>query len=513
MIERFYLKDYLSFSEVELEFDKGLILFSGASGVGKSVLLNAILGVFGYKDIDAKIAEVSLDDRLNLEDIGIENEEINVFKFSKVKSARYFINGSQVSKKVLKNIAKNLVDYLAIKEYKEFENRTILTVLDAIISKDDKEYEKFLDEFRQSYFEYKKVEKSLQDIFDKEKKIEELKEFAAYEIQKIEEIAPKKEEYEELMQIKKSLSKKEKIAQALQNAKMIFEYEHFVQEALALMDVDSEFFDESLNELRVHFENAEDRLNELEDIDIEEVLDRIEKLSHLKQRYGSIEEALEYLEKKKEELERYENISYEKENLLKEKDKLLKKCEEMCSVITKKREIALKSLNDLINSYLNMLYLSDIELVLETDQMSEFAKDAIAIKLWGTTIDKISSGEFNRLRLAFLSSFNDIQEDKNGGILILDEIDANLSGKESMSIAKVLQRLSERYQIFAISHQPQLSSKANMHFLVYKEDGISKVRELKEEDEKIEELARMISGDRIHQKAIDFAKTLLGDKV
>ena len=83
MIERLYLKDYLVFKEIELEFDKGLILFSGASGVGKSVLLNALLGVFGYKEIDAKLAEVSFDNKLDLEEAGIENDEVNIFKFTK----------------------------------------------------------------------------------------------------------------------------------------------------------------------------------------------------------------------------------------------------------------------------------------------------------------------------------------------------------------------------------------------------------------------------------------------
>jgi DNA repair protein RecN (Recombination protein N) len=509
LIERFYLKDCLVFKEVELEFDKGLILFSGASGVGKSILLNALLGVFGYKDTDASLAEVSLDNKLNMEEIGIENEESNIFKFVKTKSARYFINGSQVPKKTVKNISKNLLDYLSPKEYKEFENHRLLDIVDTIISQSDKEYDSFLKTFKRVYGDYQKIAGKLQEILEKEKKIEELKEFAAFEISKIEEISPKIGEYEELMQIKKSLSRKEKISEALQNAKMIFEYEHFANEALELLEIDSTFFDESLNELRAHLENAEERINELEDIDIEEVLDRIEKLSYLKQRYGSIEESLKYLERKKEELQYYNNISYEKSELQKKKETLLKKCDEMCGVITKKRESALEKLNFTINEYLKMLYLPDIKLSLKQTDMSEYAKDEVDINLWGIGLDKISSGEFNRVRLAFLSAFNDISNTEQNGILILDEVDANLSGKESMSIAYVLQKLSDNYQIFAISHQPQLTSKADMHFLVYKEDGISKVKELKDKKSKIDELARMISGEKIHQKAKEFAKSLV----
>ena len=93
------------------------------------------------------------------------------------------------------------------------------------------------------------------------------------------------------------------------------------------------------------------------------------------------------------------------------------------------------------------------------------------------------------------------------GILILDEIDANLSGKESMSVAKVLKQLSKNYQIFAISHQPQLSSVADFHFLITKENGISNIRELKN-DERVAELARMVSGEEVSDEAVKFAKSL-----
>ena len=91
--------------------------------------------------------------------------------------------------------------------------------------------------------------------------------------------------------------------------------------------------------------------------------------------------------------------------------------------------------------------------------------------------------------------------------MILDEIDSNLSGKEAMSIANVLVKISKFYQIFAISHQPQLSSKAAVHFLVSKEGDVSSVRQLSEE-EKITELARMISGKTITAEALEFAKKL-----
>jgi DNA repair protein RecN (Recombination protein N) len=96
----------------------------------------------------------------------------------------------------------------------------------------------------------------------------------------------------------------------------------------------------------------------------------------------------------------------------------------------------------------------------------------------------------------------------HNGILFLDEIDANVSGKESSAIATVLKTLSKSYQIFAISHQPQLTAAADIHFLVDKKGNHSCVKSLNNE-EKINEIARMISGENITSEAKSFAHNLL----
>jgi DNA repair protein RecN (Recombination protein N) len=139
--------------------------------------------------------------------------------------------------------------------------------------------------------------------------------------------------------------------------------------------------------------------------------------------------------------------------------------------------------------------------------MDNTGKDGVNFELNGVNLQTISSGEFNRLRLALLTVMSEIQI-VNNGILFLDEIDANLSGKESSAIAKVLSTLSKSYQIFAISHQPQLTASATGHFLVDKHNGVSTVKKLTQE-ERTAEIARMISGENITQEAKDFASNLL----
>jgi DNA repair protein RecN (Recombination protein N) len=364
-----------------------------------------------------------------------------------------------------------------------------------------------LDSFSKNYEEYLQSEKELKKIEEDEKKIIDLKEFASFEISKIEEINPKVDEYEMLLTQKKELSKKEKIENAINEASLIFEYETKVNEALTLLEYESNFFDESFNELRVVFEDASYRLSQLGDLDIEQMLDRLEKLSSLKNKHGTIENSLLYLDEKRKELAGYENIEFEKSELIKKVEELKIKVDKNALFMSKKREDALKILSQRTEHYLNLLYLENITYSINKAALHPLGYDDISVTLKQTALEKVSGGELNRIRLAQLASASEFIY-QNGGVLILDEIDANLSGKESMSIAKVLELLSKTYQIFAISHQPQLSSKAQMHFLVYKEDGESRVKILKK-DERVAELSRMISGDKVSLEATEFAKSLL----
>ena len=186
---------------------------------------------------------------------------------------------------------------------------------------------------------------------------------------------------------------------------------------------------------------------------------------------------------------------------------LAKKVQEFSQELTQLRHAALSAFESDLNRYLKELYLRDAKVTLMQKELDILGADEIVVRLSGTDLQKVSTGEFNRLRLAVLALKSEFMS-KNGGVLILDEIDANLSGEESMSVAKVLKELSKHFQIFVISHQPQLTSMGNQHFLVHKNDGISYVKELGFE-ERVEEVARIISGERISEEAKQFAKELL----
>ncbi len=507
MIERFYLKNLLSFVELDLNFSKGLIVFTGPSGSGKSLLMDSILATLGISDAKASLSELDVTWPIDEERYGIENSQSNTFRQIKKEKVRYFVNSQSTSKKILKELSLQTLKHLSLKDYSDFQNSNLLALLDSFAMQCDSKHQNLLLRYRKHYNKHKSVFKELEKLLQEQKKILELKEFATFEVDKITKVDPKKGEDEELLNIKKSLSKKEKLQEHLKNAESIFEYEHEVSEALNLIDAESAFFDDAMNELRAYFDAARERLESLEEMDIESLLDRIEALSSLKHRYGSIEEVLLYKEKKMQELNKYENIDATIETLQLQVDRLHESMIDTAARITKARTNALNLFKNRLNYYLKQLYLRDASLELSSAEYCDLGKDHIVLTLNGTILNNISTGEFNRLRLAILAIKSEFMG-TTGGVLMLDEIDANLSGEESMSVAKVLRVLSNNFQIFVISHQPQLTSMGDQHFLIYKQENESMVKKLNP-TEREDEIARMISGASISAEARSFARELL----
>jgi DNA repair protein RecN (Recombination protein N) len=505
VIERFYLKEYLSFKKADLEFKAGLIVFTGPSGSGKSILMRSLLASVGLDSVDASICESSVVWNIDEERYGINNESPNIFRYVKKEKASFFINNQRTSKSSMETISSEHLRHLSLKDYSDFDSAALLGLLDERICLEDREYQESLDSHVKVFSEYKILANELRIIEEQEKKLTELKEFATYEIAKIDSIKPTIGEDEELQSIKKQLSKKEKITEAIHTAESIFGVENQVNNVLSLLDIESGFFDDAMNELRNIFETFLEKLELLEEVSVEDILNRIESLSELKRRYGGIEEALEYRDQKVKELEGYETIEHSKTALIKQLQEYQSQLTQLSSTLTLARYNKIASTLERLNSYLSMLYLRPATLQVETIERNSLGTDRVVLGLEGTKLEKLSSGEFNRLRLALLALRVESME-HSGGVLMLDEIDANLSGEESMSVAKVLRHLSTHYQIFVISHQPQLTSMGDQHFLIYKDDE-SRVRELNDE-ERIEEIARIISGESVSDEARGFARDL-----
>ncbi|MRI59163.1 MAG: hypothetical protein C6H99_06645, partial [Epsilonproteobacteria bacterium] len=209
MIESLLIKEYLSFQEARLRFKPGLVVFTGPSGAGKSLLIDALLALFGQRGVEARVSEAVCDFDLDLEPFGIDRDEVIVVRAIKKEKVRYFLGDHALSKRSLRQIFGPKIFYLHQKEQGFFEGANLLRMVEAFI--DDPGFITAKEEYERLYKEWLKTKQELADLEQKRRNIDQHREFLEFEIQKIASIDPKPGEYEELMELKKELSKKEKI--------------------------------------------------------------------------------------------------------------------------------------------------------------------------------------------------------------------------------------------------------------------------------------------------------------
>ena len=483
LIKKIVIKDSPAFKVACFEPSPFFNVFSGASGAGKSVLMESILALFGLKESNAQTLEATLELYGIPEEFqGLIDEGEVILTLTKKDKIRYFLNAQNIPKKKITEIFAPFLKHLGTKSYNSFKEENLFFALDSFCSAQDSKHKNFLEDYQNAFGAYQNAKNALKKLQEESLKVNELKEFLQFEIQKLETLNPKKGEYEELLVLKKEFSKKEKIAQSLQEIQGFLSQTHKISNFLNLIDCKNDSILNALNELETICQQESERLNEIESIDPEMILNRIEALSTLKHRYGGVDEAIETLKNKKQELAKYENLD----------------------ILLKSRNTHLASFTQALNNTLKNLKMPPANISLQ-----EISPD-----LWGilgnvnfnitlnTELKNLSAGEFNRFSLALLLTQN--TQAKNQSIIILDEIDANLSGEESQGVAEVLYQLSQNYQIFAISHQSHMPSLAHSHFLVQKQPQGSQITLLNKEG-RIHEIARMISGSEITQEAIDFA--------
>jgi len=505
-IKRLYIKELLSFDEVKLEFHAGLIVLTGPSGAGKSVLMQSVLSNFGYEGSEAKVCEVTIDKPYDLESDEYELDDELVIRSLKKDRTRLYINDQNISKKALNRLFAPHVHYLSVRDSGGFESGMLLGLLDRSSARQDRSYEELLGSYLSRYRSYRIKLNELETIKVQEKRLSELIEFTAFEIEKIKAIDPKIGEDEELLKVKHRLSRIDKINDALSLASDIFQSESQINNLFRLLEKDAGYFGDTMNRLRIDFEEAQTLSEELSEIDIEEVLGRLEKIAGLKSRYGGVAEAIEYRKLKEKELAGYETIEKDKSAL---ESWLAKEYTELVSMarnISKTRQKEASTVEQELKSYLSQLKLPEVQFVFSETGLGESGIDIVDLKMGRSTVSMLSGGEFNRLRLALMAAVMQSDE-QSRGIVILDEIDANVSGDESIAIAQMVSKLSLAYQIFAISHQAHLSAKADQHILITKNSGLSYAKTL-ENDERITEIARIIGGENAEQEAIAFAKLL-----
>ena len=504
MIRRLLIRELLSFREVQLEFLPGLVVFTGPSGAGKSLLMQAILANLGHGTSEAKLCELEMDLPPGVEAEDLLLEDPLVIRAVRRERARYTLNDQSLSRKRLGALLGPEVEYLSVRDRGGFENERLLEMLDSVASTESEEFAEERERYRERYRNYRRKQRELDRIRADEKELADRIEFARFEIDKIASVDPKEGEYEELLAVKQRLSRLDRIKEAAERAAAIFDLEQSVEELFGLMERDGSYFTEAMNQLRIDLEEVESLAEELEEVDVEEVLDRLEKLSALIRRHGSVSEALAYRAAREEELAGYEHLEADKSGLERFLAEEREALEALAEQLSRGRREAAERIVERIAPILERLKLPALEFDFTGGDLEETGSDRVDLRLEGSGTATLSGGEFNRLRLALMSVAAGKAEPR---VLFLDEIDANVSGDESIAIAEMIGELARRHQVFAISHQPHLSARADQHILVRKREGVSTAESL-EETERVREIARIVSGEGEDEEATAFAAKL-----
>ncbi len=562
MLLNLKINNFALIKESDIMFTKGLNILSGETGAGKSIIFEALSVALGERASKSMIktgtdhsvieAVFSLTDELKsllsekglISDIDEETVIIRRDIYLDYPTVSR-INGFSATLADLKEISAYLCDI-----YGQYEHQLLLDKDNylSIINKATRieyndEYDKLEDELKDIFIEIKDLTNSLKNFLEKSSNLDSEIDFLEFQINEINDINPVPGEMDE---IKDELKK-------LQNQELIQETLSSVDNNLRGSDEQFENNDvlaklgESINNLEKIsnymsdvdglIERMKTSMYELEDISsvissyigtdydesrIEELSLRLSKLQMLEKKYATDIDGVLY---KKEKLElELNDLKYLDERIQEVRDKIKLKEDEynvVANKISNLRKNAAEKLEknlsdelhelDMQNSVFKVEFsvskptekgIDDVEFLAKTNKGSSFKPIR----------EIISGGEISRFMLAFKNVLSDANNYKT---FVFDEIDAGLSGKVANTVGKRLEKLAEKRQVLIISHLPQIISKADSHFKITKKDigdeTVSSIKKLNE-NERVEEIARLLSGDTITSETLKNAKLLLDEK-
>lgn len=552
MLISLHVKNLALIDETEVFFKKGLNILTGETGAGKSIIMGSVnlaLGAKADKTLIRNGAEYALvelvfqtdskeqEQILTEMDIPLEDDGM-VIIMRKLMPERSLckVNGITVSQKQLKELAS-----LFINIHGQHDNKELLNV---------KRYSQILDEYsgeklgnikeklKTAYAEYKKVCKELDEsVVDEKERAREIS-LITYEIEEIENAALKNGEDEDLEeQYHKMVNSKriaenvsvaydctgytgrnaagDSIGRAVKELKQAASYDEKVQELTEQL----EEIDNLLNDFNRSLVDYQNSL-EFEPGEFDLVERRLNLYNHLKDKYGNtVEEIFEYKEEKEARLQQladYENYILNLENEKQKKyDQVIELCKELSDC---RKENAVQLQEKLKNALLDLNFLSvefEIPVTVDEQAISSDGYDDVDFIISlnpGETMKSISKvasgGELSRIMLALKSVMAD-KEDI--GTLIFDEIDAGISGKTAWKVSEKMAVLGKEHQLICVTHLPQIAAMADAHFMIEKsaKEGrsVTEIFELQEQ-QILEEIARLLSGSEVTEAVISNAKEL-----
>ncbi len=547
MLLNLHVKNLALIKEVDVDFKTGLIVLTGETGAGKSLLLGSINLALGNKasrelirtGTDYSLVELTFEANekivKKLKNLDVYMEDDNtVVVTRKISEGRSIakINGETVNLSVLKEVMALLVDIHGQHEHQSLlYNENHLKILDKFAKE---QISKLLNEISQEYKNYILLKKKLSEIdVDESQRTREI-EFATYEVKEIESAGLKIGEDLELEEQFRKASNSKEIIDTLSQIYNNIGYDNIssVGEVInvSINDINRiSSLDEKLSEFAQILYDMDSLCRDLTtemaeynrqmDFDaayINDLEERLNTINHLKIKYGqNIEAILEYKEEKEAYLEKLNNVSDEIENIRNHisisEDKLITFCKELSD----KRRIAAKELEKKIVQALNELNFLSVNFKIDISDKNSISSNGMDnVEFMISTnpgepvkpLGKVASGgELSRIMLA-IKSILAIEDEID--TMIFDEIDSGISGITAQMVANKLAKISKNHQVLCISHLAQIAAMADNHYLIEKhtenDSTITNILYLDRESS-IKELVRINGGIEITEAAIKHA--------
>ena len=550
MLIQLNIKQFGIIESATIELKNGLTVLSGETGAGKSMILAAISQLSGQRTSTSYIRYG--EEKASVEwvfDFPKNKEVINIFKdldldledeviiirrdiYSSGKSVCR-INGTIVNLSTLKKVAVYLLDM-----HEQHDNQILLVEknhLNLIDSFNKEEIKKVRTEYKEKYKEYKVVTEKIENLKQQESDILQKVDFLKFQYQELTQMKLKKDEDISLEKDIDYLENFEKVNTLAYSITDGIDGEYGILSKLA--EIKS-----NLGELSRYNSNFEEKYEEItnlyyilddlkyevssytDDIEYdEEKLDRLifrmDKIKNLEKKYSrSLNDLIIFREEIKEELEELENYEENYDKYIVEQKNILAELKSLGDKLTTIRKKTAQKLESLIQEELKFLYMdkSTIKVDFKDKEYVSDGKDDVRILISANlgeplkSLSKVASGgELSRVMLALKIIFSRSIEATS---IIFDEIDTGVSGRVSQRMAEKMYQLGVGSQVLCISHLPQTTALADTNLLISKEvidkRTLTSIKEL-DRQQKIEEVARMISGDKMTRLSEEHAIEML----
>ncbi|MCB9259569.1 MAG: DNA repair protein RecN [Ignavibacteriales bacterium] len=564
MLTSLEIKDYALIQNINVEFSNGLNIITGETGAGKSILIGALGLLLGErastetvrkganKSYIEGIFDIGDNEKVKkfLEENDFEfNEELIVRREISIKgSNRCFINDTPVQLSVVKQIGDLLIDLHGQHDHQSLlRSETHIEFLDEFC-----DIKNELHDFEVARKKLLEALSQLKKLRDSEKNLKEKLSLNQFQLKEINSISPEKDEdlkiekelnilenseklFESSSQIYSSIYENENNAyDILVSIKNHLEHISKIDEDFNLKLVDINSAIELVREIGDYSRDYLDKM-EIDPSSIDALRDRAGAIHMLKKKYGgSLENVLSFKSKIEEELSLAENFADKIDELQKKIIDQREEVKKTAFIISKKRKNEAKKVEKQIEEVLKYLGIPDskfeirfeYENTLESETFVEVDKKKVNVLSNGIDVVEFfistnlgedlkplvktaSGGEVSRIMLAIKSV---MAKTEKLPLLVFDEIDTGISGRIAQKVGKILRDLSASHQIISITHLPQIAACANHHYSVQKETNsdrvVSLIKKLNEE-EKVVEIAKLLSGEKITQSNLDAAKELL----